>query len=328
MSGSTKTAGPERIVDIAVGYMAAKQLFAASRIGLFTALADGPLTAAELAGETGKPEKITRILGDAMSSLGLLSRVDGRYGLAADAAEYLGGGELDLAPFLTFLDSISYPHWLQFGQTADSGEPGKLEMDDTRWGTFMSGVMTYNALHARMLAGAFDFGPYRKLLDLGGLSSAFAIEAMKANEGLHTTFVFDPGFTGSVTTAAAEAGFADRATVVGAETPTARPEGEFDLVMVNHVVHRFDAEQNARILGNARAAAAPGACLLLLDFFLDDDATQRRIDALHAGEYLVIDGTVVYPEAEVREWLSGAGWRVTGRLTLPGSPRVLVAEAV
>ncbi|MBB5857778.1 methyltransferase [Amycolatopsis umgeniensis] len=328
MSGSTKTAGPERIVDIAVGYMAAKQLFAASRIGLFTALASGPLTVAELAGKTGKPEKIARILGDAMSSLGLLSRVDGRYELAADAAEYLGGGELDLAPFLTFLDAISYPHWLQFGHTADSGEPGKLEMDDARWGTFMSGVMTYNALHAKMLAGAFDFGSHRKLLDLGGLSSAFAVEAMKANEELHTTFVFDPGFTESVTTAAALAGLADRATVVGAETPTARPEGEFDLVMVNHVVHRFEAKQNAEILRNARAAAAPGATLLLLDFFLDDDANQRPIDALHAGEYLVIDGTVVYPEAEVREWLTGAGWRVTDRLALPGSPRVLVAEAV
>jgi hypothetical protein len=328
VSGSTKTAGPERIVDIAVGYMAAKQLFAASRIGLFTALADGPMTVAELAGKTGKPAKIVRILGDAMSSLGLLSRVDGRYALAADAAEYLGGGDLDLAPFLTFLDSISYPHWLQFQHAADSGEPGKLEMDDARWGTFMAGVMTYNALHAKMLAGAFDFGPHRKLLDLGGLSSAFAVEAMQTTEDLHTTFVFDPGFTESVTAAVAEAGFADRVAVVGAETPTARPEGAFDLVMVNHVVHRFDAGQNAEILRNARAAAAPGATLLLLDFFLDDDAVQRPIDALHAGEYLVIDGTVVYPEAEVREWLSEAGWRVTDRLTLPGSPRVLVAEAV
>ncbi|SDW61554.1 O-methyltransferase [Amycolatopsis xylanica] len=328
MSGSTTAAGPERIVGIAIGYMAAKQLFAASRIGLFTALADGPLTAAELSEKTGKPEKITRILGDAMSSLGLLSRVDGRYELAADAAEYLGGGGLDLAPFLTFLDTISYPHWTQFGHTADSGEPGKLEMDEARWGTFMAGVMTYNRLHAEMLAGAFDYGPHRKLLDLGGLSSAFALEAMGVNEELHTTFVFDPAFTESVTTAVAEAGLTDRATVIGAETPVARPDGEFDLVMVNHVVHRFDAQQNAEILRNARAAAAPGGRLLLLDFFLDDDADQRPIDALHAGEYLVIDGTVVYPESEVREWLTAAGWRVVDKLALPGSPRVLVAEAV
>ncbi|AXB43429.1 methyltransferase [Amycolatopsis albispora] len=328
MSGSTSSTSPERIVDVAVGYMAAKQLFAATRIGLFAALGGGPLTAAELAGKTGRPEKITRILGDAMASLGLLSRVDGRYALTADTAAHLGGGGgLDLAPFLHFLDSISYGHWLQFGHTADTGEPGELAMDEARWATFLDGVMTYNALHAKMLAAAVDYRPCRKLLDLGGLSSAFAAEAMRANEELHTTFVFDPRSVEPVTSAVAEAGLADRATVVGAETATAQPEGEFDLIMVNHVVHRFTAPQNADILRNARAAAAPGARLLLLDFFLDDDEVPRPLDALHAGEYLVIDGTVVYPEAEVRGWLAGAGWRVTERLTLPGSPRVLVAEA-
>ncbi|GAA4524053.1 methyltransferase [Amycolatopsis samaneae] len=314
-------------MDIAVGYMAAKQLFAASRIGLFAALADGPLDAAALAAEIGKPEKIARILGDTMSSLGLLSRTGGRYELGADAAAYLTRDGLDLSPFLTFLETISYPHWLQFEHTVDTGKPGKLDVEGDRWGTFLSGVMTYNALHARMLAAAFDYRPYEKLLDLGGLSSEFAVQAMRANEKLHTTFVFDPRSVTPVTQAVAEAGFAGRSTVLGEVTTEARPAGGFDLVMVNHVVHRFTAAENAEILRRARAAAAPGATLLLLDFFLDDDAEQRPIDALHAGEYLVIDGTVVYPEAEVRDWLAGAGWRPEDRLVLPGSPRVLVAKA-
>ncbi|MFE0019599.1 methyltransferase dimerization domain-containing protein [Amycolatopsis sp. NPDC059021] len=327
MTGSTRAASPDRIVDIAVGYMAAKQLFAASRIGLFAALADGPLDAAALAAKIGKPEKIARILGDTMSSLGLLSRVEGRYELGADAAAYLAGGGLDLSPFLTFLETISYPHWLQFEHTVDTGEPGKLDVEGARWDTFLSGVMTYNALHARMLAAAFDYAPYEKLLDLGGLSSEFAVEAMRANEKLHTTFVFDPRSVEPVTRAVADAGFGERSTVVGEPTTEARPSGEFDLVMVNHVVHRFGAGENGEILRRARAAAVPGATLLLLDFFLDDDAVQRPLDALHAGEYLVIDGTVVYPEAEVRAWLADAGWRPVDRLTLPGSPRVLVAKA-
>ena len=66
----------------------------------------------------------------------------------------------------------------------------------------------------------------------------------------------------------------------------------------------------------------------MLDFFLDDDDEQRGIDALHAGEYLVIDGTVVYPEAQVRGWLDDAGWKVHDKVALPGSPRVLLATAV
>lgn len=330
MTGSTAATGPERIVDVAVGYMAAKQLFASSRIGLFRALADGPLSAPELAERTGKPVKVVRILGDAMSSLGLLSRAGGRYGLTADTGAYLSGNGAgpDLAPFLTFLESISYGHWLRFGDTVDNGEPAGLDLTGKRWDTFLSGVMTYNALHAKMLASAFDFTSYETLLDLGGLSSAFAVEAMRANGNLRTTFVFAPESVEPVTAAVREAGLADRCTVLGEPTASARPVGEFGVVMVNHVVHRFSADENAAILRHARAAAAPGARLLLLDFFLDDDEVQRPLDALHAGEYLVIDGTVVYPEAEVRGWLEGAGWRVVDRLALPGSPRVLVAEAV
>ncbi|CAM3909033.1 methyltransferase dimerization domain-containing protein [Kibdelosporangium persicum] len=320
---------PDRIVDIAIGYMGAKQLFAASRIGLFRALADGPRTVAEIADVTGVGRQMVRVLADAMNAQGLLDRADGRYSLAADAAEYLGGGgATDLAPFLTFLNEISYGHWLRFDTTVDTTKPGDLQMDDGRLATFMAGVMRYNALHAAMLARAFDFTPYRSMLDFGGLSPEFAVGAMRANPDLSVRFVFAPAATQGISDAVAAAGFSGRARIEPAATEAAEPGGEHDIVMVNHVIHRFTPERNQAILARARAAASPGATLLLLDFFLDDDERQRRIDALHAGEYFVIDGTVVYPESDVRTWLASAGWRPRDVLALPGSPRVLVADAI
>ncbi|WP_340556148.1 methyltransferase family protein [Streptomyces sp. GSL17-111] len=320
---------PDRIVDIAIGYMGAKQLFAAARTGVFRALAEGERDVTALAKATGVSEQMVRVLADAMNGLGLLERRDGRYGLAPDAAAYLGGdGDLDLHPFLAFLNEISYGHWLQFDATVDATKPGELEMNEERWKAFMAGVMRYNALHAAMLARAFDFGPYRDLLDLGGLSPEFALHALRANPALSARFVFDPASTDSLNQALDAAGLAGRATIEPAPTETARPGGEHDLVMVNHVIHRFTAEQNRAILAGARDAARTGATLLLLDFLLDDDDRQRSIDALHAGEYFVIDGTVVYPESEVTAWLEASGWRRREVIALPGSPRVVVAEAV
>ncbi|MFF8593945.1 methyltransferase dimerization domain-containing protein [Streptomyces sp. NPDC015220] len=329
MTVPSTSATPERIVGIATAYMGAKQLFAAARTGVFRALAEGERDVAGLASATGLSERMARILADAMNGLGLLERHDGRYRLAPDAAAYLtGDGDLDLHPFLAFLNEISYGHWLQFDTTVDTTKPGDLQMDDARWQAFMAGVMRYNTLHAAMLARSFDFGPYRNLLDLGGLSPDFAIGALRANPALSARFVFDPASTDAIAAALDAAGVADRARIEPAPTDTARPGGDHDLVMVNHVVHRFTAEQNRAILANARAAAAPGATLLLLDFLLDDDERQRPIDALHAGEYFVIDGTVVYPASEVTAWLQEAGWRQREVLALPGSPRVVVAEAV
>jgi len=320
-STATTTTTPEAIVDIAIGFMGAKQLFAASRIGLFSALADAPLDAAALSAATGAPERQVRILADSMAAQGLLTREAGRYALTPDAAAYLTG-------VLAFLGATSYPQWLGYDATVDTDAPGVLELDEAGWGAFLAGVMRYNELHAAMLARHFDFTPYRDALDFGGLSPAFAVEGLKVNPELRVRFVFDPQSVEPVREAVEAAGFGDRTAVEGADTADAQPGGSHDLVLVNHVIHRFDAAQNRTILGNARGAAAEGATLVLLDFFLDDDPHQRKIDALHAGEYYNIDGTVVYQESVVRDWLADTGWRAERTVALPGSPRILLATAV
>ncbi|KAA5838415.1 methyltransferase [Saccharopolyspora hirsuta] len=320
---------PDRIVDIAIGYMGAKQLFAAARTGIFRELAAGEHTIDKLADATGLSERTARILADSMNALGLLDRRDGTYRLAPDAAEYLSGsGEVDLHPFLRFLNEISFEQWSQFDATADSAEPGELRMDEQRWATFLAGVMRYNALHAAMLTRSFDFAPYRDMLDFGGLSPAFAIGAMRANPELSVRFAFAPESTEVIAEALESAGLTGRARIDPVPTEAADPGGAHDIVMLNHVIHRFAPEQNRAILGRARAAAEDGATLLLLDFLLDDDERQRGIDALHAAEYLVIDGTVVYPAAEVHRWLRETGWQQREVLALPGSPRVIVADAI
>jgi hypothetical protein len=319
-----------RILDIATGYMASKQLFEASRIGLFAAVANGADTVEAIAGRCGVSERIARILADAMAAKGLLERTAGSYAIISDAEAYLTGADaaIDLAPFLTFLDEISYPHWLQFAHTVDTTKPGDLQMDDARWATFMAGVMTYNRLHAQEFGRHIDLTGATRALDFGGLSAEFALSIMAQHPALHTTFVYAPGFEDGIADAVADAGVADRAVIEVGDTATATPAGEYDVIYANHVIHRFNAEENAQIFRNLRQAAVPGATLTVLDFFLDDDAEQRPIDALHAGEYLVIDGTTVYPEAQVRGWLSDAGWDAREKIALPGSPRVLVATAV
>lgn len=325
----TASASPARIVDIAIGFMGAKQLDAATRIGIFTALADGPRTAAELATATEHAERQVKTLADAMNSLGLLDRADGAYSLAEDSAKYLAGtGEIDLTPFVAFLGDISYRQWLGYDRTVDTDEAGTLDLDEAGWTDFLAGVMTYNALHAEQFGEAFDFGTFRDALDFGGLAAGFSLAAMAQNPELRTRFVYAPGSADGINRAVADAGFTDRVVVEEGDTESTQPGGEHDLVLLTHVLHRFNEEQNRAILSASRSAAAEGATLMLLDFFLDDDHTQRSIDALHAGEYFNIDGTVVYPIDRVEGWLAETGWKSERLVALPGSPRVLVATAV
>ncbi|WP_157247244.1 methyltransferase family protein [Nonomuraea typhae] len=329
MSVHRDASGAARIVEVATGYMAAKQLFAATETGLFAALAKGPASAAELAARTGLPERTARILADAMTALGLLTRTGGRYDNTPAAARHLtGGGEdLDLRPFLTFLDTISYPHWLGFGASARTARPAPLDLGGDRMEIFLTGVMTYNALHARTLAAHYDFTAHRHALDLGGLSGAFLAEALRSAPALRGAFCGDGELAELAMKALEEAGVAERAELIETDPLTGDLPTGFDLVLLEHVVHRFGPEENLRLAERARAVAAPGATLLVLDFFLDADPVQRLVDALHAAEYLVIDGTRVHPEDEVRGWLDAAGWEPRQTLCLPGCPRVLVARA-
>ena len=60
---------PDRIFQVASGFMAAKHLFVANEVGLFEKLTEGPATLDELAQRVGIPRRIMRILADAMVTL-------------------------------------------------------------------------------------------------------------------------------------------------------------------------------------------------------------------------------------------------------------------
>ncbi|WP_367128053.1 class I SAM-dependent methyltransferase [Saccharothrix sp. HUAS TT1] len=188
------------------------------------------------------------------------------------------------------------------------------------------GVRTCDPLHAAVLAEHYDFRLHRHVLDLGGLSTAFLAEAAAKHPKLTGAFVGTPQFL-DVARGTVPAEVADRITFHEADPLTDPVPGHYDAVLLEHVIHRFDPERNQAIMRAAREVVDPGGRLLVLDFLLlAEDA--RRLDPVLAGEHLVIDGTVVYPEGEVHDWLTGAGWEVLETRPLPGSPRVVIAEAV
>jgi len=64
---------PELVVRLGTAFMATRHLIAASDVGIFPALADGPLALDELAGRLGIPRGTPRISADAMVALGLMA---------------------------------------------------------------------------------------------------------------------------------------------------------------------------------------------------------------------------------------------------------------
>src|SRR5882672_2249837 len=78
-SAAPGTLSPERMVRLGYGFWDAKVLLSAVELGVFSALARGPLPADRLAGELGVHPRSALDFFDALVSLGMLSRREGRY---------------------------------------------------------------------------------------------------------------------------------------------------------------------------------------------------------------------------------------------------------
>ena len=101
------------------------------------------------------------------------------------------------------------------------------------------------------------------------------------------------------------------------------------MVLLAHVVHVLVPERNLELLRRARQAVAPGARLLMVDFWTNPTHTEPLVAALMAGEFLVVGGNGdVYNVEEARDWLKQSGWHYVEHRPLDGPVTLLVAEAV
>ena len=150
----TSPVTPDSIMEVARGFMAAKHLFAASSIGLFEALADGPATLAEIAARAQISERAAHISADAMVALGFLDAEHGRYRNGAVAGTFLAGRTpADLRPVLRFWDLVSYPAWMQLDPVL-RGRWAPQQLSPQLEEVFSAGVEALTAGPAQALAAA------------------------------------------------------------------------------------------------------------------------------------------------------------------------------
>jgi hypothetical protein len=316
---------PEPLLRAASGFMAAKHLFAAAELGVFEALAEGPATLDDLAARTGLSRRAARISADAMVALGLVERAGERYGNGPVAAAFLAGRTpADLRPFLRFWDRLSYVSWTRLADALKTGVAGAhFDLSPEDGEVFAAGVEAITAGSAHALAESGALAGRRRLLDVGGGTGSFLVAALDR----------DPGLTGTLVevepvASIARARLAGRAEVVTADALSdPLPEGH-DAILVANLAHLFSPAHNRELLTRLRAGAAPGARLLLVDFWTDAGHTDPPFAALMAGEFaLFSDEGDVYSEDEVREWLAATGWRAVERRPLAGPQSLIVAEA-
>lgn len=329
------TAGPElapdRIFQLATGFMAAKHLFVANEIGVFEKLSEGPATLEELAKRMGVPRRTTRIVADAMTALGFVERKGDIYHNSPLAERYLGPrAAIDLRPFLRFWNHLSYPRWTKFEDAVRQGRGvfGVLQFSPEEQKIFSEGVEAFSAASAEALANVYDFSRHRKILDLGGGTGSFLKPLLAKYPRLECTLYETPAAAAVARQRLAGTPFAERIRV--AEGDFLRdpiPDGN-DAFLLANVVHVLPPERNLELLRRIRQRAAKGARLLIVDLWTNATHTEPLFAALMAGEFLTMSGEGdVYSVEETRDWFQQTGWQLLENKPVAGPASLAVAEA-
>lgn len=282
------------LFDLCAGFVYSQILQACVQLGLFEALARGPVGIDELATRLALPPESMRLLCDAAVSLRLAQKRSGdRYGLGPLGAALLGNPGVvamirhhqmlyqDLADPLALLRHEAGAGQLaRYWPFAGTAAPADLTRDV---------VSPYTALMAQsqpMIAAevlqSYSFAAHRRLLDVGGGSGAF-VSAVAAKYPKLQCVLFDlPAVAEQGRARFRSEGLSARASAVGGSfLSDPLPDGA-DIISLVRILHDHDDDHVMTLLRAAHAALPPGGTLLIAEPLSGTRGAEAIADAYFA----------------------------------------------
>jgi hypothetical protein len=298
------------------GILAAQAIHAAVKLRVPDHLASGPKTIAELASACGAHERTLERLLRALTSIEMFVRTpEGRYRnsplttvLCTDHPQSLRSeGMFMPAPYM----------WLALGELSESvrtGEPSFERVHGQSFFAYLAAHPDDAAIFNRVmtqeitwttpaLLRAYDFSRFKQLVDVGGGQGTLLRNLLAATPKLEGVLFDQP----SVIAEAKEvlkSSVAARVKLTAGSFFDSVPPG-CDAYMLRRIIHDWEDEDAARILGNVRRAmGGAGGTLLLVEALLDSTASPAGLMDL----MMLVLGGRERTEAEFRSLLGSAGF--------------------
>ncbi|MFC5723481.1 methyltransferase [Streptomyces gamaensis] len=270
-----------------IGLFAAKWTIGALRplvqLGVPDLLADGPVTAADLAARTGADADVLHRLLRAVATAGILREdpTTGAYALT-EAAEGLragvAGGIREM--FLFASDPMMWRPYENLLHTTRTGEPSFEHAFGETFFSYLrrhpdSAELFDRAMTQNRYPGTdrifteFDFSRFARIADVGGGRGQFLAEVLARHPGCTGAVCDRPEVVAGAEEEFAARGVSGRATAIGIDFFTEVPGG-FDAYFIKHTLHNWGDKDAVRILRRVREAmgADRDARLLIVDMLL------------------------------------------------------------
>jgi SAM-dependent methyltransferase len=288
---------PRAFLDrLSTGYQDAIIVLAANHLGVFGALAGGPRTADDLAGDLACDPRALDLVLCALVGAGVLDQpAADTFALKDELAPLLDPEGADTMHSILDHHYHLLDRWVQLADVVRTGEPAPRTTEprtDRSLRAFICGMKDISRRSSQLVADALpELGDCRRLLDLGGGPGTSAITFCQRWPEL-TAVIFDlPDVVAIAREEIAAAGLEDRiATHPGdyhADPLLRADDVPYDAVYVSNIIHSLDETETRALLTAAVDALAPGGLLVVKDFYLDDSRTVPAFGSRFAVNMLV-----------------------------------------
>ncbi len=289
------------LFDVCAGFVYSQVLLACIKLDLFSILADGPLTVADLSRRLGLEEHAARRLLNAAASLKLLDRrSDDRFGLGSLGAVLTGNPSIA---------AMIEHHALLYADLRDPIALLKGDVKKTELGTYWpyaggagaeardpERVQTYTRLMAQSqplisadILDAYSFKAHRCLLDVGGGDGTFLSVVLERAPHLALKLFDLPPVAAEARVRLDANGHGSRVEVHGGDfLADALPTGA-DVISLVRVIFDHDDATALRILTAVRRALPSDGVLLLAEPMSGTRGAEPISDA-YFGFYLLAMG--------------------------------------
>lgn len=260
----------EKLSETAHGYWESLALMSAVHLGLFDALADGPLADADLALKLGASLRGTSMLAEAMAAMGLVRRsADGVSSLTEFSFSRLTSSSPRSVRGLVEHMRRLLAEWTVLDRAVLEGSLPRREKTPERRSAFLGGMEAGTLLQASAIVPRLGLAGRKRLLDMGGATGAWSAAFLEQNPDLTAVVVDRPGTRESAEAFIASRGLAGRLSFHGCDFLTDPLPSGFDVVWISQVLHIFGPEKVLCALRRAYGSLGSGGLLLVHEFLLD-----------------------------------------------------------
>jgi hypothetical protein len=312
---------PDRILEIGHSFRASKTLLSAVELGVFTALADGPLDLETLGTKVGIHPRGARDFLDALVALGMLDRqVDGTYLNTSEADHYLDRNKPTyLGGLLERFGIEVYGLWGSLTNAIQTGLPqydrsmvsnfASVYADKKSRDLYVEAMTARTRSAAKALAVAFPWADHGTFVDVGTSRGCLPVELALAHPHLRGGGFDLPPLAALFLEYVEQHALSSRLLFHPGDF-FKDPLPAADVLIIGRVLHNWDLATKRMLLKKAHDALPPDGTLIVYERLIDDDR-RVNVDGLLSSLQMLLasPGGFDFTGADCVGWMRETGFR-------------------